>query len=243
VDDKPDDKQQVRPWWRRVPFLVLVGVLPVPFGMFFAAFVAIALLLSDQTRETETRAGGAVLLFWWAYSFREGDTAPYAAGLLLAIAAVLFVRGAWKRRSAGGRHAWVPALGAVLAVALGVAAYVPDGYREASVTRVDAVRRTLAARQAHPWKGIAADEYLVQRGRVRFVHTPVWYVALYERNPRIERTADLQPCFSRREVWQVNALDGSVSRTTYDDAVVNKDPCLPIRLGTEADLRPVSGVG
>jgi hypothetical protein len=222
-----------------VPFLVLVGVLPVPFGLYFLAFVAIALLLSDLTRETQTRAGGAVLLFWWAYSFREGDTTPYVGATLLAISAVLFARGAFRRRRAGGRPVWVPVLGAALAVALGVVSFVPYGFRKATVTREDAVRRTLAERRAHPWQGIDARSYLVQRGRVRIVHTPVWYVALYEPNPTVARTSDDQPCFSRREVWQVNALDGTVSRATYDVARAANDPCLPVRLGTEQDLRPV----
>jgi hypothetical protein len=234
-----DAAARERRWWQRLPFLVAVGVLPVPFGLFFLAFVAIALLLGDSTRETETRAGGAVLLFWWAYSFREGDTTPYVGGILLAISAVLFVRGALKRRRAGGRFAWVPALGAVLAVALGVVSFVPYGYRQPELTRADAVRRTLAERRAHPWRGIDARRYLVERGRLRIVHTPVWYVALYEPNPDVAATADGQPCFRRREVWQVNAIDGSVSHTTYDEARVLDDPCLPIRLGTEQDLRPV----
>src|SRR5688572_8718844 len=56
--------------WQRLPVLLLVGVLPVPFGLYFLGFVAMVLLLSDRTRDTGARAGGAVLLFWWAYSFR-----------------------------------------------------------------------------------------------------------------------------------------------------------------------------
>lgn len=228
-----------RPWWRTLPFVVLVGVLPVPFGMYFLAFIAIALLLSDVTRETEVKAGGSVLLFWWAYSFREGDTSPYFGAPLLAIAAALLVRGAVRRRRAGQRRAWLPAAGAVLAVALAVVAFVPDGYRKPRLDRAAAVQRTLAEREAHPWRGIEATSYLVDRGRLRIVHTPVWYVALFEPNATVARTADNQPCFSRREVWRVDAIDGSVSRATYDEAQVGGDPCLPVRQGTEADLKPL----
>jgi hypothetical protein len=242
VDDLAAPEARGRQWWQRLPFLVLVGVLPVPFGLFFLGFIAIALLLTDGTRESEVRAGGAVLLFWWAYSFREGDTTPYFGVLLLAVAAVLLVRGALRRRAAGGRAAWVPVTGATLAVALGVAGFVPYGYREPSVTRDEAVRRTVAERAARPWRGIDAQSYLVDRGRLRIVHKPVWYVALFERNAIVERTADGQPCFSRREVWQVDALSGRVARATYDEASAGGDPCLPVRLGTEEDLRPLPPV-
>jgi hypothetical protein len=228
-----------RPWWRRLPFLVVLGVLPVPFGLFFLAFIAIALLLGDQTRETEVRAGSAVLLFWWAYSFREGDTTPYFAAVLLLVGAVLLARGALRRRAAGGRATWVPAAGAVGAVALAVVAFVPYGYRSPEVSRDDAVRLVLAERGTHPMRRITAREYLVDSGRLRFVHTPVWYVALFEPNPTVARTADQQPCFSRREVWQVDALDGDATRVTFDDAKYGGDPCLPIRQGTSRDLRPV----
>jgi hypothetical protein len=228
-----------RPWWRTLPFLVLVGVLPVPFGMYFLAFIAIAVLLSDGTREPDVRAGGSVLLFWWAYSFREGDTSPYFSAPLLAIAAVLLARVALRRGRTGRRSAWLPGMGAVLAVALAVVAFVPDGYRKPRLDREAAVRRTLAERTAHPWRRIDATSYLVDRGRLRLVHTPVWYVALYEPNATVARTADNQPCFSRREVWRVDAIDGSVSRATYDEARVGGDPCLPVRQGTEADLKPL----
>ena len=227
-----------RRWWQRLPFLVLLGVLPV-FGLFFLGFIAIALLLSDTTRESETRAGGGVLLFWWAYNFREGDTAPYFSAFLLAVAAVLLVRGALRRRREAGRVAWVPLAGAVGAMVMGVAAYVPYGYRAPEVSREAALRRTLAERTANPWRGIRADSYLVDRGRMRFVHTPLWYVVLYEHNPAVPRTQDGETCFSRREVWEVNGLDGEVSRVTYDEARVVGDPCLPVRLGTREDLKPV----
>ncbi|MDQ1712317.1 MAG: hypothetical protein QOE45_1767 [Frankiaceae bacterium] len=228
-----------RPWWRTLPFLVLVGVLPVPFGMYFLAFIAIALLLSDTTRETEVKAGGAVLLFWWAYTFREGDTTPYFAATLLAIAAVLLARGALRRGRDRRRSAWLPAAGAVMAVVMGVVAFVPDGYRAPKLDREAAVQRTMAERAARPWRGIAASEYLVDRGRLRIVHTPVWYVVLYEPNATVARTADNQPCFSRREVWRVDAIDGSVSHAQYDEARVGGDPCLPVRQGTESDLKPL----
>ena len=226
-----------RPWWRRLPFLVALGVLPVPFGLFFLAFVAIAVLLGDRTRETEVRAGSAVLLFWWAYSFREGDTSPYFAAVLLLIGAGLLVRGALRRRDAGGHPVWVPSTGAVGAVALAVVAFVPNGYRSPTVTRDEAVRLTLAERAAHPWQRIDAQLYLVDKGRLRFVHTPVWYVALYERNATVAHTIDGEPCFSAREVWRVDALDGSVRRATYDEAKFADDPCLPVRRGTGADVR------
>lgn len=235
------DEQAVpsRKWWQRLPFLVLLGVLPVPFGLFFLAFVAIAMLLTDQTRETETRAGGGVLLFWWAYNFREGDTAPYFSAFLLVAAAVLLVRGALKRRTEGRGLAWVSLAGAVGAAVLAVAAYVPNGYQPPKLTREDAVRRTIEERTARPWRGIEADEYLVDRGRERFLHTPLWYVVLYERHATVPRTVDGEGCFSRREVWRVDALDGHVSRVTYDEAAVVDDPCLPVRLGTREDLKPV----
>ncbi|HEU0131072.1 MAG TPA: hypothetical protein VFQ85_08790 [Mycobacteriales bacterium] len=228
-----------RQWWRTLPFLLVLGVLPAPFGLYFMPFVAIGVLLSDPTRETEVRAGGSVLLFWWAYSFREGDTSPYFGAVLLAIGAVLLARGALARRAAGGRSWWVPWLGAVLAVGLAVAAFVPYGYREPEVSRDEAVRLTLAERAAHPWRGIAASRYLADRGRLRIVHTPVWYVALYETSTQAPRTADGEPCFSRREVWRVDALSGDVSRATYDEASVGNDPCLPVRQGTGEDVRPV----
>jgi hypothetical protein len=236
---QPTDRPRRRPWWRTLPFLVLVGVLPVPFGMYFLAFIAIALLLSDGTRETEVKAGGAVLLFWWAYSFREGDTSPYFGATLLAIAAVLLARGAVRRGREGRRSAWLPAVGTLAAVVLGVLAFLPDGYKAPRLDRTAAVQRTLAERQAHPWRGIDATSYLVDRGRLRIVHTPVWYVVLFERNATVARTADNQPCFSRREVWRVDAIDGSVARATYDEARVGGDPCLPVRQGTEADLKPL----
>ena len=229
-----------RRWWQRLPFVVLVAVVPVPFGLYFLAFIGIALVLGDRTRDTDTRAGAAVGLFWWAYSFREGDTTPYFSVVLLATAATLFARSAWKRR--GGEAAgpvWVPALCALGAVAFGIAAFVPYGYRPVEVTRDDALRRVLAERTARPWRGIDATSYLVDRGRLRLVHTPVWYVVLYERSTGAERTLDGQPCFSRREVWRVDALDGDVTRAIYDEAHVGGDPCLPIKLGTEEDLRPV----
>jgi hypothetical protein len=222
-----------------VPFLVAVGVLPVPFGLFFLAFIAIVLLLTDMTREPEVRGGGAVLLFWWAYSFREGDTTPYVSAVLLLVAAGLLVRGALRRRSEVGGGWWIPAVGALLAAAMAVVAFVPDGYRSARIGRTDALRRTLAERAAHPWRRISADDYLTDRGRVRFVHTPVWYVVLYERNPTVARTADGEPCYTHREVWRVDALDGAVSRVTYDDARFGDDPCLRVRQGTSKDVRPV----
>jgi hypothetical protein len=227
-----------RRWWQTVPVLALLGVVAPPFGLFFLGFVAIALLLSDVTRETEVRAGGAVLLFWWAYSFREGDTTPYFGMVLLAIGATLFARVAVTRLRAGRRDAGLPGAVALLAVALGVVSFVPYGYREATVTRDEAARRVFAERAAHPWRRIDASSYLVDRGRLRVVHKPVWYVAVYERNPTVELTVDKQPCFSRREVWRVDALDGSVTRATYDEARAGGDPCLPLRAGTKDDLRP-----
>ena len=238
ADGEAGEAPATRRWWQRLPMLIAVGVLPVPLGLFFLAFVGMAMLLSDQTRETEVRAGGSVLLFWWAYSFREGDTTPYLGAVLLAIGATLLVKGALRRRAAGGRVAWVPVLGAVLAGALAVAGFVPYGYREREVTRDEAVRRTFEQRKVRPWRGIGATDYLVEQGRMRLLHKPYWYVALYERNPAVARTVDGQPCFSRREVWRVDALDGAVSRATYDEAIVGGDPCLPVRLGTERDLRP-----
>jgi hypothetical protein len=229
----------VRRWWQRLPFLVLVGVLPLPFGLFFLGFIAIALLLSDATRESEVRAGGGVLLLWWEYSFREGETTPYVGAVMLAIAAVLLALGARRRLAYGGvRAAWGPLGGTLLAAALGVVVLVPYGYRQPEVTREAAARRVFEERAARPWKVGRATDYLVDPGRLRVIHKPVWYVAVYERHATIERTQDSQPCFSRREVWRVDALDGSVTRATYDDAAAGDDPCLPIRLGTERDLRP-----
>jgi hypothetical protein len=202
-------------------------------------FVAIVMLLVDQSRESEVKGGGIVLLFWWAYAFREGPTTPYVATPLLVVATVLLARGALRRRADGGRPVWVPAAGAVLALVMAVVAFVPYGYRSAEISRDEALRRTLAERQARPWRGIAAAQYLVGSGRLRLVHKPVWYVALYERNPGVPVTVDKQPCFSRREVWQVDALDGSVARATYDEATTIDDPCLPLQAGTDEHLRPV----
>jgi hypothetical protein len=227
-----------RRWWQTVPLLLLLGVVAPPFGLYFLGFIAIALLLTDVTRETEVRAGGAVLLFWWAWSFREGDTTPYFGVILLAIGATLFARVAVRRLRAGRRDAWLPGVVALLAVAFGVASFVPYGYREPTVTREEAARLVFAERAAHPWRRIDASSYLVDRGRLRLVHKPVWYVTVYERNPTVELTVDKQPCFSRREVWGVDALDGSVSRVTYDEARAGGDPCLPLRAGTKDDLRP-----
>jgi hypothetical protein len=236
----PPAPRAVRRWWQRLPFLVLVGVVPLPFGLFFMGFIAIALLLSDRTRENEVRAGGAVLLLWWTYSFREGDTSPYLGVALLAIAAVLLGRAVRKRVVSGGwRSAAGPLGAALLAAALGVVVLVPYGYRDYDVTREEAARSVLAERAARPWKVTKATDYLVEGGRLRVIHKPVWYVAVYERNPELPRTADNQPCFSRREVWRVDGLDGSVEKTVYDDASVGGDPCLPIRLGTEHDLKPI----
>ena len=228
-----------RPWWQTLPFLILLGVVPVPFGLYFAGFIGIALLLSDRTRETEVKAGGAVALFWWAYSFREGATSPYLGATLLAISTALFARGALTRRSAGSRLAWVPAAAAVGTAVLAVVAFVPDGYRKAEVSRDEAASLVLAERSARPWKDIRATSYLVESGRARIVHTPLWFVVLYEPNATVARTVDGQPCFSRREVWRVNAIDGEVSRVTHDEAAVGGDPCLPVRIGTEKDLEPV----
>ncbi|HEX8001851.1 MAG TPA: hypothetical protein VF519_04065 [Mycobacteriales bacterium] len=229
-----------RRWWQRLPMLLLVGVVPLPFGFFFLGFVAIALLFSDLTRESEVRAGGGVLLFWWAYSFREGDTSPYLAAALLAIAAALLARG-WRRRverGGGLRGSWGPLAGAVLAAVLAVLVLVPYGYRSSEITREDAARRTFEARAARPWTGLVATDYLVDPGRLRVIHKPVWYVAVYERHASVPTTADGQPCFTRREVWRVDGLDGTVSRATSDDAKVGGDPCLPIKLGTARDLKP-----
>lgn len=238
VTPVPREAPPGRRWWQRLPFLLLVGVAPLPFGLYFLGFIAIALLLSDSTREPEVRAGGSVLLFWWAYSFREGDTSPYFGALLLAIAAVLMVRGVRRRLERGWRAAWAPAVGALLAVAMGVVVFVPYGYRGFDVTREAAAERVFEERATHPWKGIRATSYLVERGRLRVIHKPVWYVAVFEKNATVDKTADKQPCFSRREVWRVDALDGTVTRATYDEASVGDDPCLPIRMGTEADLLP-----
>jgi hypothetical protein len=228
-----------RAWWQRLPFIVAVGVVPVPFGLYFLGFIAMALLLSDRTRDTDVRAGGAVALFWWAYSFRQGDTSPYFSAPILVLAAVLLGRSAFGRWRGRAPRAWLPAVGAVCMVGFAVVAFFPDGYRSPRVSRAEAARLVLAERAAKPWRGIAATSYLVDAGRVRLVHTPLWFVALYEPNPTVQRTADNQPCFSRREVWQVDALDGEVSRVTYDEAKVGDDPCLPLRVGTEQDLVPV----
>jgi hypothetical protein len=231
-----------RRWWQRLPVVLAVGALPVPFGLYFLAFVGIGLLLWDRSRESEIRAGGAVLLFWWAYSFREGDTTPYFGIVLLGVAAVLLVRGAWRRRGGAGSpvgRLWAPVLGAALAVVMAVVAFVPYGYRAPEVSRAEALRRTLAERQARPWHDIDAESYLVDRGRVRFVHKPLWFVVLFEPSREVERTADGQPCFSRREVWQVDAISGAVSRVSFDEARIVSDKCLPIRMGTADDLKPL----
>ena len=242
MSDQPEEQPAGparRQWWQRLPVLVLLGVVPVPFGLYFMAFIAIALLLADRTRDTEAKGAGAVLLFWWAVSFRQGDTSPYVSVALLAMAATLFARSATRRRAGAGGPAWVPLAGTALAVAMAVVALVPDGYRAAEVSRDDAVRRVLAERAARPWRGIAAASYLVEGGRARLVHTPQWFVALYEPHASVATTQDGQPCFGRREVWSVNALDGSVARATYDEATAGGDPCLPLRAGTKRDLRPV----
>lgn len=229
-----------RAWWQRFPVLVLVGVVPVPFGLYFLAFIAIAMLLSDRTRDTDARAAGTVGLFWWAYSFRQGDTTPLVSVPMLAIAGVLAARSLLaRRRGDAAGPVWGPALGVVGAAAFAVAAFVPYGYRDAELGREDAVRRVLAERAARPWRGIEATSYLADPGRSRLIHTPQWYVALYERNATVERTRDGETCFSRREVWRVDAIGGDVARVTYDDAVVGGDPCLPVRIGTSRDLRPV----
>jgi hypothetical protein len=241
VTDEPTvEAPPRRAWWQRLPVLVAVGVLPVPFGLFFLAFIAIAMLMSDRTRDTQAKAGGAVLLFWWAYSFRQGDTTPLLSVPLLAIGAVLLAQSALRRRrGAAAGPFWVPAAGFVGAVVLAVAAFAPYGYRSAEVARDDAVQRVLAERTARPWRGIDATSYLVEGGRLRIVHKPMWFVALYEKHASLPTTADGQPCFSRREVWRVDGLTGDVSRVTYDEALAGGDPCLPIRVGTEKDLRPV----
>ena len=235
--DDPTAPPTERRWWQRLPFLVLVGVLPLPFGMFFLGFIAIALLLTDLTRESEVRGGGLALLVWWTYSFREGDTSPYVGVVLLSIAAVLLARG-WRLRvakGAGVRDWWGPLAGALLAAVLGVVVIYPYGYRSFEVTREAAAREAFEARGPQP--RFTATDYLVDRGRLRVIHKPVWYVVVYERNATIPRTRDDQPCFSRREVWRVDALNGSAKRATFDEASVGGDPCLPIRLGTEKDLK------
>lgn len=230
-----------RRWWQRLPVVLLVGAVPVPFGLFFMAFIGMALLLRDTSRDVDARAGGAVALFWWAYSFRQGQTSPYVALPMLVLAGALFARSALaRRRGTAAGPAWVPALGVLGAAALAVVAFVPYGYRAPDIERVDAVRRVLAERSARPWRGIDATSYLVDGGRTRLVHAPQWYVALYERSTTTDRTRDGQPCFSRREVWRVDAVNGDVARSTYDEALAFGDPCLPIRAGTERDLKPVT---
>lgn len=236
--DQPDQPAR-RAWYRRLPVLLVVGVLPVPFGLYFLGFIAMAMLLSDRTRDVPVKAGGALTLFWWAYTFRQGDTTPFVAAPLLVIAAALFAQSAWQRRTERTGPVWLPALCAAGLLALAVAAWVPDGYRPARITRDDAVRRVVAERTARPWRGIKATDYFAEGGRARLVHTRLWYVVLYERNATVERTVDGETCFSRREVWKVNALDGKVSRVTYDEASAGDDPCLPVRAGTQRDLREV----
>jgi hypothetical protein len=238
VTEQSEDKPPRRAWYQRLPVLLLVGVLPVPFGLYFLAFIAMALLLSDRTRDTPVRAGGAVALFWWAYTWRQGDTTPFVGGPLAAVAAGLYAQAAWQRRTERARAAVRAACAVGLAV-LTVVAFVPDGYRPAEVTREQALGRVLAERTARPWRGIDAQRYLVERGRARLVHTPLWYVVLYEPNPTVARTVDGEECLRRREVWRVDALDGGVSRVTYDEAEVADDPCLPVRAGTSRDLKPV----
>lgn len=229
-----------RAWWQRLPFLLVVGVLPVPLGMYFVAFIAMAVLLSDRTRDTPVRAAGAVGLFWWAYSFREGDTTPYFAAPVLVLAAALFAQSALvRRREAGWGPWWVPGVAAVGALALALVSFFPDGYRKPELDREAAARAVFAERADNPWREIKPTSYLVERGRARLVHTPLWFVVLYENHPTVKRTVDDQPCFLRRQVWKVNALDGAVTPVTYDESRVGGDPCLPIRLGTEEDLRPV----
>lgn len=231
-----------RAFWQRLPVLLAVGVAPVPFGFYFMGFIAMAMLLSDRTRDVDARAGGTVALFWWSYMFRQGDTSPYLSVVLLAVAGTLFARSALARRRGTARGpAWVPA-GAVLGLAAcAVAGFVPYGYRGHEVGREEAVHRVVEERAARPWRGIGAEQYLAERGRLRLVHKPVWYVALYEPHPTIPATADRQPCFARREVWRVDGLTGAVSRATYDEAHAGGDPCLPVRAGTASDLRPLPG--
>jgi len=238
TEQSEDEKPPRRAWYQRLPVLLLVGVVPVPFGLYFLAFIAMALLLSDRTRDTPIRAGGAVALFWWAYTFRQGDTTPFVGGPMVAVAAALFAQAAWQRRTERLRAA-VPALCALGLAVLTVVTFVPDGYRPADVTREQALDLVIAERTARPWRGIAAERYLVERGRARLVHTPLWYVVLYEPHATVERTVDGEECLSRREVWRVDALDGEVSRVTYDEAEVGDDPCLPVRAGTSRDLKPV----
>ncbi len=236
----PAEPERGRRWWQRLPFLLVVTAVPVAFGLYFVGVVGIAILLSDRTREDDVRAGGIVLMLWWMYAFRQGDTSPYVTAALLLVVTVFFVRAARDRLTRSSRPRAALAAGtAAAAVATAVVGFVPYGYRSPELSEADALRRTVAERSAHPWTGMRADRGLVDRGRLRFVHKPVYYVALYEQNPDVERTADGQPCFRNREVWQVDALDGSVTRKTHDTAAIAGDPCVPIRLGTERDLVPV----
>lgn len=249
-----------RRWFRSNPFLILTGGLLVVIGSYFLGLIAIVLLAGDRSRDTESRIGGAVLIFSWMFIWTLPGASPYAAFSLLAIAAYFLGRSAWQRRRGSVRAGWrVPAGLAVGAAALGVLALVPYGVRSSEFDADEAARRVVAgrsdgtSRQVRPadflvygelawqddFRPVEASQQLVATARLRFTNTPIFYVVLFEQNPKTARTGDGEPCFSSSETHSVHGLSGEVVNLGRLEANDEDGGCLQLPRGTRADLEPV----
>ncbi|HVF20374.1 MAG TPA: hypothetical protein VNA14_09040 [Mycobacteriales bacterium] len=249
-----------RPWFRSNAFLVFAGGLLVVLGLFFLGLIAIVLLAGDRSRDTDSRVGGAVLMFAWMFTWTLPGVSPYGAFALLAIAAWFLLKSARLRRTAESAGGWrAPGALAAISGLAAVLALVPYGFRSSDFDADDAARRVLeartngSARQVDPgdfavyglramtddFEPIEPSQRLVAAARLRFLNTPIYYVVLFEQNPTTTFTGDGEPCFSASETHSVHGLSGEVVNLGRQDAIDEDGGCLPLPRGTQEDLEEI----
>lgn len=250
-----------RPWFRRNAFIAMLGGVLVVVGNFFLGLIAVVLLAGDRTRDRDSRIGGAVLVFAWMFTWTLPGVSAYVGFTLFSIAAYYLLRSAWQRRGGRSRLGWrsTAALGAVAAVLAGVG-LVPYGVRTSGFDEDDAARRVLAARESgtarqvtrgdfltygaisfqDDFRPIDADQRIVAKARFRFTNAPIYYVVLFEQNPKTAVTGDGEPCFSSSETLTVHGITGEVVNLGRQDALAEDGNCLRLLKGTRTELEPVT---
>jgi hypothetical protein len=249
-----------RQWYRRNPFLAVIGGVLVVVGNYFLGLIAVVLLAGDRTRDTESRIGGAVLIFAWMFIWTLPGASPYAGFALLAIAAWFLLRSARRRASGDVQVGWrAPAILGLAAVVGAVLGLVPYGVRSAEFDADAAVDRVLSARERDSDRPVRPADFAVYGGlafqddfspiepaqrlvaaaRFRFTNAPIYYVVLLEQNPTTASTGDGEPCFSASETLTVHGITGEVVNLGRQDAREEDGRCLPLLRGTRADLEPV----
>lgn len=250
-----------RRWYRTNAFLSFTGGVLVVIGNFFLGLIAVVLLAGDRSRDTESRIGGAVLIFAWMFTWTLPGASPYAAFALLAIAAWFLLRSARNRATGAVAGGWrSPAVLGFAAAALAVLGLVPYGVRSPDFTSDEAVTRALAARASDADREVRPADFLVYgqlafqddfapvdpaqrlvaKARFRFTNAPLYYVVLLEQNPTRALTGDGEPCFSASETLTVHGITEDVVNLGRQDALDADGGCLRLLRGTREDLEPVT---